>query len=145
MDEPFYKNGLRFECTRCSKCCRHDPGFVFLSHDDIRRLLKTTKMNKDDFMETYCRVVNINGFSRLSLKEKDNYDCVFWEEGGCRVYAKRPLQCRSYPFWSHHLVSRQTWDDMSLECPGVNRGKIHSFKEIQGWLDARARADFISS
>jgi len=144
MNEPFYKSGLRFECTRCSKCCRHDPGYVFLSANDIVQLLEATQMKKDELIKKICRVIDINGFRRLSLREKDNFDCIFWEEDGCRVYENRPLQCRSYPFWSHCLESLQTWNNMSQECPGVNRGKIHSFEEIQEWLDARAQAEFIS-
>ena len=34
----FYSDGLRFECTRCSRCCRHTPGYVFLSENDVERL-----------------------------------------------------------------------------------------------------------
>ena len=144
MSKPFYKNGLRFQCTRCSKCCRHEPGYVFLSTEDVANLLEATSMKKKEFIKTYCRVVEINGFRRLSLREMDNYDCIFWEDDGCRIYKKRPLQCRSYPFWSHYLESLQTWNDMSKECPGVNRGEIHSQEEIQHWLDARAQADFVT-
>ncbi|HUX21603.1 MAG TPA: YkgJ family cysteine cluster protein, partial [Spirochaetia bacterium] len=38
MYKPFYQDGLRFECTRCDACCRHEPGYVFLSQTDLRRL-----------------------------------------------------------------------------------------------------------
>ncbi len=38
MEEVFYGRGLRFECTRCSRCCRHNPGYVFLSPVDLARL-----------------------------------------------------------------------------------------------------------
>ena len=27
--DPFYAEGLRFACTRCSICCRGEPGYAF--------------------------------------------------------------------------------------------------------------------
>ena len=34
----FYKNGLNFECQRCSFCCGHSPGYVYLSERDLLTL-----------------------------------------------------------------------------------------------------------
>ena len=46
MEEPFYKDGLCFECQRCSGCCRFDSGYVFLSHEDLEKLAaKLSLMN----------------------------------------------------------------------------------------------------
>ncbi|HQO67077.1 MAG TPA: YkgJ family cysteine cluster protein, partial [Spirochaetales bacterium] len=36
MNQSFWHEGLRFECARCSACCRYEPGYVFLSADDLR-------------------------------------------------------------------------------------------------------------
>jgi uncharacterized protein len=136
MGKPFYKDGLRFECTRCNACCRYEPGYVFLSDRDIARLLVATGLDRDAFIEKYCRVVEIGAARMLSLKEKDNYDCIFWDNG-CTVYRHRPLQCRSFPFWSANLESREAWNEMSRSCPGANRGKLHARDDIEKWLDAR--------
>ncbi|MDR3247725.1 MAG: YkgJ family cysteine cluster protein, partial [Treponema sp.] len=38
--QPFYANGLRFSCTRCSSCCRYESGYVFLSPEDVDVLAK---------------------------------------------------------------------------------------------------------
>jgi Fe-S-cluster containining protein len=137
MSEPFYAAGLLFTCQRCSVCCRFEPGFVFLSMRDVDVLCEGLGMGKGGFEEKYCREVPINGSIRLSLKEKPNLDCIFWEGKGCGVYAYRPLQCRSYPFWYSALVSRQSWDALKASCPGVGKGAWHSREDIEGWLRKR--------
>ncbi len=137
MKEPFYKDGLRFECTRCSACCRFDPGYVFISANDLKKLTDFFKMEKRAFVEKYCRIVNVGGSRRLSLNERKNYDCIFWEKGGCRVYEARPLQCRSYPFWRPFLESEDAWNREAQNCPGINRGNLHSGKVIENWLKKR--------
>ena len=81
----FYDNGLRFECQKCSACCRYDPGYVFLSRNDLASLTQRMKLSEKEFLETYCRTVDLGGIKRVSLIEKKNYDCIFWEEGGCTV------------------------------------------------------------
>ncbi len=81
--------------------------------------------------------MNIGGFSRLSLKEKDNYDCIFWEEGGCSVYKARPVQCSTYPFWSNNLGSKDDWNHLARLCPGANRGRLYSMREIKDRLQQR--------
>jgi len=133
----FYEDGLRFECTRCSRCCRFDPGYVFLSYNDLNRLLHHTGLEKDEFLGEYCRAVFMQGVYRLSLKEKRNYDCIFWSQDGCEVYDARPLQCRSFPFWPDNLTDRQRWDSIGQSCPGINRGTLHSSGEVESWMTLR--------
>lgn len=94
-------------------------------------------MEKAVFIERYCREVPINDNLRLSLKEKPNLDCVFWEGGGCGAYLYRPLQCRSYPFWRSHMASPQSWKALESSCPGVGKGRLHSKEEIELWLKKR--------
>jgi Fe-S-cluster containining protein len=96
-------------------------------------------IEQEVFVPKYCREVNINGRCRLSLTEKPNFDCVFWEGGGCVVYPWRPLQCKSYPFWHPNLVSRRAWEILRESCPGVDAGDLHSREEIEGWLKKREK------
>ncbi len=133
----FYEKGLRFQCTRCSQCCRFTPGFVFLSADDLKSIARIVKLSIEEVVSRYCRVVNIGGFKRLSLIEKSNYDCIFWEDTGCRIYAGRPLQCKSYPFWQSNLESIEAWENVFTKCPGAGKGKNHSRQEIEHWLEMR--------
>ncbi len=135
MSDRFYKAGLRFECQRCSRCCRHTPGFVFLAEEDLQRLMMRTGLARSAFLDRYCRTVNLNGIRRVSLIEKSNLDCIFWEDGGCSVYSHRPLQCRSYPFWAANLGSAAEWEDLKVSCRGVGKGRLHSAAEIDRWLE----------
>ncbi len=61
------------------------------------------------------------------------------------MYQHRPLQCRSYPFWSGNLTSRDTWERLKLSCPGVGRGRLHSKREIEAWLRRAENRRFVES
>ncbi|MCL2706075.1 MAG: YkgJ family cysteine cluster protein [Spirochaetaceae bacterium] len=137
MDTPFYKEGLYFQCARCSKCCRHDPGYVFLSKNDLIALSSLLKINKEEFLKKYCKIVNLGILRRISLIEKKNNDCIFWDNGGCTIYDQRPLQCKTYPFWSSVLNSPEDWEVLGRNCPGVNTGKHYTRKEIEEKLAMR--------
>ena len=141
--DSFYQNGLHFECARCSACCRFQPGFVFLSKEDISALSGFFGMADDDFISLYCRQVDIGGSKRLSLIEKSNNDCLFWEPNGCKIYEVRPLQCRAYPFWFSTLSSKAVWNNEAKTCRGINRGRLYDEKEITGFLEQRTREPYI--
>ncbi|MDX9897396.1 MAG: YkgJ family cysteine cluster protein [Spirochaetia bacterium] len=126
MDAPFWKDGLRFECTRCSGCCRHEPGFVFLSASDIRRLLKASGLEFRQFIDTVLRTVDIGTGNAICLKEKPNNDCILWGEAGCSFYDSRPIQCSTYPFWKGVVDSADDWARESESCPGIGRGSIRT-------------------
>lgn len=143
MDGVFYRNGLRFSCQRCSQCCRIEPGFVFLCEEDLHALVEETGVPQDQFLKQYCRWVSMRGYTYLSLKEKPNYDCIFWNEGGCEVYSHRPLQCRSYPFWESNLSSREQWEALTSTCAGIGQGSLHTYKEIQTWVELRRQSPVI--
>lgn len=141
----FYENGLRFSCTRCNLCCRFDSGYVWLSRRDLADLAAGLDLTVDEVVRRYCRVVDIAGFRQLSLREQENMDCIFWRNGSCSVYRSRPLQCRSFPFWSHQMVDRETWDRTGDHCPGVNQGALHGADAIDSWLEKRRVAPPINA
>lgn len=127
----FYKNGLNFECQRCSFCCGHSPGFVYLSKRDLLALCEFFKMSVREFVEKYCRWADYYyGDEVLALLEKKNYDCILWENG-CSAYSARPIQCSTYPFWSWMIKDKETWNDCAKDCPGMNKGKLWTFDEIE--------------
>jgi Fe-S-cluster containining protein len=135
-EQPFYASGLRFSCDRCSSCCRHESGFVYLSENDLAHLAQEFKMEYTAFIQTWCRWVSFERDSeRLALREKSNFDCIFWNEAdGCRVYHARPLQCRAFPFWDSVVCSGEAWERAGDGCPGVNRGELHMRDEIEKFL-----------
>lgn len=142
-DKAFWKDGLQFSCTSCGHCCRHEPGYVFLSPEDLAGLAKIKKMTEQVFSEKYCRTVDLGIVTRLSLLETPEHDCVFWDQG-CSIYNARPLQCRTYPFWPAIMASIEDWDREAQECPGINQGKRHSVREISSALKKREREVLIS-
>jgi Fe-S-cluster containining protein len=144
----FYAKGLHFSCKRCSTCCRFEAGFVFLSEKDAFLLGTALKMEYAEFLETCCRWVPVrDGENQLSLKEKSNCDCIFWtpkQGGGCSVYETRPLQCRTFPFWSSVLNSESAWEMTAKSCPGMNQGSFHSQDSIKEYLSMRQMEPIVS-
>jgi Fe-S-cluster containining protein len=127
---PFFQKGVQFECTRCGKCCTGYPGYVYLSEHDILGIAHYLGIGTKEFVKRYTRLVFMFHEQRLSLVEKNQYDCVFWD-ALCTIYPARPHQCRTYPFWKRHLVSRREWEKTAAFCPGINRGRVYSQKEIE--------------
>jgi Fe-S-cluster containining protein len=140
--QPFYENGLHFECTQCSTCCRHTPGYVFLSKNDIASLLEATKKTFSQFFRQYCRIVPTFSGTKISLIEKPNFDCIFWNDNGCIYYDYRPFQCRSFPFWKSYLVSLNKWMSLKSFCPGIDRGNLHTEYEIKAWIENGQKEEY---
>jgi Fe-S-cluster containining protein len=135
MSGSFFDAGLRFGCRRCSDCCRHEPGYVFLTQDDLQRLAEGLALPQSEVLDRYCRQVRVGAFRRVSLRETAAYDCILWGQDGCRVYGHRPLQCRSFPFWAANLGSPEGWEQLKQQCPGVGTGSLHSGQTIRDWLE----------
>ena len=125
---PWYQGGLRFECTRCGNCCTGFSGTVTVNDAEVTALATRLEMDEAAFREQCTRVMSDG---TISLREKPNYDCVFWaRQHGCLVYEDRPTQCRTWPFWGTNVASRQRWDEEARHCPGMNRGRLYTLDEI---------------
>lgn len=137
---PWYADGLSFTCTQCGNCCTGDPGYVWISDQEVQRLADYLKQPVREVVKKYCRRIG----GRLSLKErkslKGEYDCIFLEEVSgrrtCTVYPVRPLQCRTWPFWEGNLASKKSWDRAGKKCPGLNKGKRYTRSQIEALRDA---------
>jgi Fe-S-cluster containining protein len=130
---PFYHEGLQFECTRCGGCCSGFPGYVWLAETEVDRLSDHLGIERAEFISRYTKFVRGIGQPRISLIEKEGFDCIFFDDG-CTIYEARPYQCRSYPFWSRNIVSLSDWEQTADFCPGVNRGRNYSQEEIDAFL-----------
>jgi len=49
----------------------------------------------------------------------------------CMIYRVRPSQCRTWPFWPENLTNPNAWNKAAQKCPGINRGRLYSFEEIE--------------
>ena len=133
----WYKDGLKFECTKCGHCCTGRPGFVWVKVEEMHQIAEFLGMRFRDFVKQYVRKVG----ERYSLIEKANNDCVFYESG-CNIYPVRPTQCQTFPFWKENLENPGMWQKAAKECEGMNQGRIYSEEEIDALLLEDHRSDF---
>jgi uncharacterized protein len=130
--KPWYDQGLRFTCTQCGNCCSGAPGYVWVDSEEIQRIAAFLGLSPEQFNRQHVRRV---GRGR-SLLERRNGDCEFLErhpdgKTTCRVHPVRPVQCRTWPFWSSNLESPQTWEETARDCPGMNHGEHFPLPIIQ--------------
>jgi uncharacterized protein len=138
-DSTFYAKGLRFQCTGCGECCRSrhgKPSWVYVTIDERRRLAAHLKLRVSDFTRRYC--TKTNGFYHL---RNPNQDCLFLDGARCTVYAARPGQCRTFPFWRENM-SAEAWNgSVARDCEGINRGRVWTPAEIERRLRDEAKRD----
>lgn len=130
---PWYRDGLRFQCTQCGACCTGSPGYVWIDEEEATTIAEYLKIPVEDFVHRYTHRVN----GRLSLREDPRtYDCVFLKGKRCEVYGARPKQCRTFPWWRENLESKETWNEASLRCEGINHpeARVVAFEEIENIL-----------
>ncbi len=129
MSTPWYIAGLHFGCIQCGNCCAGpEDGYVWINDKEIGFAAEKLKMNEADFRNKYTYAA----CGEVSLKEdRKTKDCIFLSNKCCDIYQVRPNQCRTWPFWDVNLESPDDWGWASTRCPGVNRGKLYSFREIE--------------
>ena len=127
LNDPWYADGLRFRCTRCGHCCTGEPGYVWLNDEEIAALAAFLGETPEAVRGLYTKFAARG----LSLREKANGDCVFYDrERGCTVYPVRPRQCRTWPFWESNVATPETWQQTAAECPGCGQGDLIPAEEI---------------
>lgn len=129
--EPWWEGRLAFECTACGRCCvNHGEGyeFVFSTVAERHALARHLGVTLREFERRFCERRD----GALSFASRGEA-CVFLDERGrCSVYALRPTQCRTFPFWPELLEDEETWErDVASFCPGVGRGPPRDREEIE--------------
>lgn len=130
MSKPWYKEGVRFECTACGDCCRRE-GDVFFSPEEARRAVKAAYDSEatpeafvgelwlEEWDGTYRMPVPVGG--RCAFLKDDNR---------CEIHAVKPLQCRTYPFWPEILRGERHWKAEAKWCEGIDRGEPIEAAEV---------------
>lgn len=129
---PWYKDGLRFKCTQCGKCCTGQPGFVWVEQDEITAMASICNLSEKTFKIRYIRKRE----NRLALVEKKNAqgesDCIFLKDKKCQIYQARPKQCRTFPWWKENLHTEESWKIAALSCEGINNdAPLVPYSEIE--------------
>jgi Fe-S-cluster containining protein len=126
---PWYKDGLRFQCTQCGDCCTGAPGVVWVNAGEIEKIAEVLGKSVGEVKLEHTRLVG----RRVSLKEFANGDCTFFDGKSrkCTLYDARPRQCRTWPFWNSNLESAETWEEVQRVCPGAGVGNFYPLEEIE--------------
>lgn len=133
MPDPWYQEGLKFECSKCGHCCTGAPGFVWVTDDEVADIARHRGETPEQTEAQFTRMVTRG----RSLREKRNGDCIFYDkEAGCTIYPVRPQQCRTWPFWESNVETPQAWKRTCEVCPGSGRGELISVEEITRRLQA---------
>ena len=121
---PWYAEGIRFSCTRCQACCtaEADGARVSLAPDEIQRITAALECGGGDLPLQ-------PGEAALAV---DGAGCPLHDGLGCRVYAARPRQCETWPFWPENIYSREAWERRVLtRCPGAGAGRLWTREEVE--------------
>ena len=130
---PWYKEGLRFSCTECGKCCTGTPGLIFVSEEEMQKMAEYLSLPLDLFKRKYTKKRD-NRYLLVELKSK-NFSCVFLENKKCSIYPVRPIQCQTFPWWKENLKSKESWLDLATACEGIREeAEVVPFTEIQRML-----------
>jgi uncharacterized protein len=125
--EPWYADGLAFECTRCGACCTGDPGFVWVTEEELAAIARFLGQPLSEVRDLHAR----RSRGRITLREKANGDCVFFDRRkGCTIYPVRPPQCRTWPFWDSNVATPEDWERTCEVCPGSGTGEVIPVEEI---------------
>jgi Fe-S-cluster containining protein len=126
-DQPWYHGGLRFRCTMCGHCCTGAPGHVWVTDEEIAAIAALRAEPVAEVVALYTRAAHRG----RSMREKANGDCVFYDQAaGCTIYAARPGQCRTWPFWHSNVNTPKDWQHTCAICPGSGQGDLIPVEEI---------------
>ena len=116
----WFKDGLKFECNGCGKCCCGEPGFIWVNTEEIKEISLFLNIETEEFISKYTFTYN----NKRSLREvkisESNYDCIFLKNNQCEIYEARPTQCRTYPWWPAILKSKKSWKEEKPYCEGIS-------------------------
>jgi len=128
-NSPWYRDGLRFECTQCGNCCTGAPGFVWVTDDEIQAIADYTGEAVGAVRLQRTRKAR----GQVTLIDYPNGDCTYFDPKtrGCTIYPVRPRQCRTWPFWNSNIESPAAWEQARQDCPGCGRGQLIPLEEIQ--------------
>jgi len=125
----WYQDGLHFGCRQCGRCCIGEPGYVWVTEEEIAAMAERLGLSPARFSANFVRNVG----KRKTIVELYNGDCAFFDREimGCKLYEVRPTQCRTWPFWNQNIDTPNSWKRTAKFCPGCNKGDLHPLEEIE--------------
>ena len=65
MSRKWYADGLHFSCQQCGGCCTGEPGYVWVSRDELGLIAEFLKISEADLRSTNLQDANL---SRANLR-----------------------------------------------------------------------------
>jgi len=129
----WYIAGLHFECQICGNCCSGpEEGVIWITKAESEKAAQFLGISYDEFRNKYLRRVGLKHTIIENMQSKDCiFLCCFEGKKGCAIYNCRPMQCRTWPFWPYNLESPDDWNAAAQKCPGINKGRLYTFDEIE--------------
>lgn len=119
-----------FECTQCGHCCktRGEYAYVYLNRREARALARHLELTLAEFYRRHS-FVDEDGWRQLRF---EGGRCTFLSsEGRCSVYAARPVQCRTFPFWPEFVDDGEWTEEVRELCEGIGRGRRFTLHEAE--------------
>jgi Fe-S-cluster containining protein len=114
--------GKRFTCTECGKCCQ-GSGEVWANDAECAAIARHLGLSPSHFLARYTKAYSRRPGWRMLKLQAPTGDCVFLEGGKrCTIYAVRPLQCSTYPWWPELMDPGEPQTD-SQAAAGAGRGE----------------------
>lgn len=92
-------------------------------------MAQVMELDEAEFRDRFVRRVG----GRYSLVEYPDGDCIFLDpqKRHCLVYEARPIQCRTWPFWTSNVKTPQAWEETCRVCPGAGQGPLYNLEHIE--------------
>jgi len=126
-----------FECKHCGACCSNMDDLALFEWEKDRlskdKSIKGIKIRP----AIVVRLGKARVILQWGLKNK-NGKCPFRSNDRCKIYSKRPLVCRSFPFMTSgiHTVDKM----LSKECPNLKLPTVKGVVRKEEFLNELSRA-----
>ena len=115
----WFEKGLKFSCTQCGKCCRGQTN-VFVNSSEVQAMASHLNLDPFEFVRKYAEDRTIDDETFTSIKNV-NGSCALLSDDGktCIVHPVSPVQCKTYPFWTSHVMGKSEWTAEATRCEGI--------------------------
>ena len=126
-----YPVDLQFDCNRCGLCCgdtKQKTRHILLLEAEAKKIASHTSQPIPDFSGKIKDKLPYV----YEMKKTSEGKCVYLKGNQCSIYPLRPLVCMFYPFELKFDENKRLHDfDFTLECPGINQGKLMGEKDFK--------------
>ncbi len=124
MKNVVFPEGIGFNCKKCGRCCREQPGDTT---PEEQRLIEEKGFS--NFLD------KADGTGLRFIKRKADGSCFFLKKDNtCLIYEIRPAICRIVPFFLTDFDHVKNIIEVNLitgtRCEGVHGGKNSSAEEM---------------